>query len=313
MMKTMRRAALWLTMICGLATAPANAASEALDTTPRTAIISAFAPEWASLIGLIEQPVQREINGVAIVTGTMAGKPVVLMESGVSMVNAAMNAQMLIDRFTVSRIVFSGIAGGADPALAVGDVAVPASWSQNLEVVMARETASGFLLPPGAQASKRAPFGMMFPRGIRMGSDPTRHEAFAADAALVALATRIAQAVTLKRCIEAPATRCLPGTPRIVVGGTGVSSPAFVDNAAYRSYLHKSYDARVIDMETAAVAQVAHANRIPFIGFRSLSDLAGGDAGPNSMTIFMSLAAENSASVVRAFIAALPSETQETR
>lgn len=312
-MMTMRRAALWLTMICGLAPGPAHAAREPLDGTPRTAIISAFAPEWASLIGLIEQPVQRDVNGVAIVTGTMAGKPVLLMESGVSMVNAAMNAQMLIDRFAVTRIVFSGIAGGADPALAVGDVAVPERWSQNLEVVMARETASGFLLPPGSQAIERPPFGMMFPRAIRMSGDATRHDAFDADPALVAIAARIAPAVALKRCAEAPPTRCLPGMPRIVVGGTGVSSPAFVDNAAYRTYLHSSYGARVIDMETAAVAQVAHANRVPFIGFRSLSDLAGGDAGPNSMTLFMSLAAENSASVVRAFVAALPDETQGAR
>jgi adenosylhomocysteine nucleosidase len=59
-------------------------------------------------------------------------------------------------------------------------------------------------------------------------------------------------------------------------------------------------------MESAAVAQVAYANGVPVIIFRSLSDLAGGDAGANQMTIFMTLAAVNSADVVRAFIAALP-------
>ena len=32
-------------------------------------------------------------------------------------------------------------------------------------------------------------------------------------------------------------------------------------------------------MESAAVAHVAYANRVPFIAFRSLSDLAGGGSG----------------------------------
>jgi adenosylhomocysteine nucleosidase len=45
---------------------------------------------------------------------------------------------------------------------------------------------------------------------------------------------------------------------------------------------------------------------VPFIAFRSLSDLAGGDAGPNQMVTFMALASGNSATVVRAFVAGLP-------
>ena len=80
----------------------------------------------------------------------------------------------------------------------------------------------------------------------------------------------------------------------------------FADNAEFRDYLSAAYKARVLDMESAAVAQVAYANRTPVIVFRSLSDLAGGDAGANQMNTFMALASVNSADVVRAFVAALP-------
>ena len=59
-------------------------------------------------------------------------------------------------------------------------------------------------------------------------------------------------------------------------------------------------------MESGAVAQVAFANSVPFVAFRSLSDLAGGDAGANQMVTFMALASGNSATVVRAFVAGLP-------
>ena len=54
------------------------------------------------------------------------------------------------------------------------------------------------------------------------------------------------------------------------------------------------------------MAQVAYVNKTPFIAFRSLSDLAGGGAGANEMHTFMSLASENSATVVKAFVKALP-------
>jgi len=310
--ESMRIVRQMLVLLALLAAAPAHARAEPLDPTARTAIITAFAPEWAALLPMVEDQRRVDVNGVAIVTGRIAGKKVVLMESGVSMVNAAMNTQLLIDRFRVKRILFSGIAGGADPALNIGDVSVPERWAQNFEVVMARETPGGRVLPPHAFASGLPPFGMMYPRGVRIGT--VRYPDFPADPALLATARTIAPGIALARC-TGTATRgtmadesavCLVHGPKIVVGGTGVSSPAFVDNAAYREYLHASYGARVIDMESAAVAQTAFANAIPFIAFRSLSDLAGGDAGENAMRVFMALAADNSAAVVKAFVAALP-------
>ena len=62
--------------------------------------------------------------------------------------------------------------------------------------------------------------------------------------------------------------------------------------------------ARAVDMETAAVGQVAYSNGVPYIAFRSLSDLAGGGDGANEMDTFMHLAAANSAKVLQAFLAA---------
>jgi adenosylhomocysteine nucleosidase len=73
-----------------------------------------------------------------------------------------------------------------------------------------------------------------------------------------------------------------------------------------RSWAFSTFQARVLDMETAAVGQVAYANGVPFVGFRSLSDLAGGDPGRNQAGVFFQLASDNSAAVVRAFVRALP-------
>jgi adenosylhomocysteine nucleosidase len=265
---------------------------------PRTALITAFPPEWAALAHSIEAATEHRIKGLTILAGTLSDRPVVLMQSGISMVNAAMNMQMLIDRFAVDRILFSGIAGGVDPGLDVGDVIVPERWGQNFEVAFARESSAGYAPPSGIPGTTDLPgHGALFPRDVVIGD--REHRWFAVDPEMLAIARRIAASVTLEQ-------GALPHQPRVIVGGTGVSGSAFVDNAAYRDYLARVYAARVIDMESAAVAQVAFANTVPFIIFRSLSDLAGGDAGTNSMLTFMALAAGNSAHLVRAFVAALP-------
>ena len=79
--------------------------------------------------------------------------------------------------------------------------------------------------------------------------------------------------------------------------------PVFVDNAAFRQYVFKTFDAHVLDMESAAVAMVAYANGVPFIAFRSLSDLAGGDLATSEIRTFFQLASDNSAAVVQRVLA----------
>jgi adenosylhomocysteine nucleosidase len=278
-----------------------------LDETPRLAVIGAFEPELEALLARTE--VERTVakNGVTFSLGKLGGKDVVVFASGVSMVNAAMTTQLALDHFEISAVIVDGIAGGVDPALDIGDVVVPADWGQYLEAIFARETAAGFAPPPWAERPYPN-FGMIFPQWVevrREGAAELEEKFwFAADPALLKVAGTIVDKAELKSCSAENA--CLPTPPRIVVGGRGVSGQAFVDNAKFREYVFDTFGAQVLDMETAAVAMVAYANAVPFIGFRSLSDLAGGGAAANEMETFMGLAAENAASVLVAFIEALP-------
>jgi adenosylhomocysteine nucleosidase len=299
----MRLPALVLACLC-LIVSPALA--QKLDETPRVAVISAFPPEIGALNAATGQQKAYEVNGVRFMTGTLEGKPVVVFLSGVSMVNAAMTTQMALDRFNITRIVFSGIAGGVDESLDIGDVVVADQWAQNLESAFARETDKGFEVSPSIRTTTLANYGMIFPRGIHMPGDALGAPArlwFPADAALLETARKVAASVALQRCA---ADKCLVHPPKVVVGGNGVSASVFLDNAAYRKYLRATFEARVVDMESAAVAHVALVNKTPFIAFRSLSDLAGGGAGANEMHTFMALASDNSATVVKAFVKALP-------
>ena len=148
----------------------------------------------------------------------------------------------------------------------------------------------------------------MFPRSVtvlRAGLEaPETRFWFPADEALLDGARRAAAQVSLERCTAEDA--CLGHEPRIVIGGPGVSGGAFVDNAGFRTWTFETFGARVLDMESAAVAHVAWANDVPFIAVRSLSDLAGGSGQGNQLEVFFRLAAGNAAAMVRALLRAMP-------
>lgn len=272
------------------------------------AIISAFEPELVELLPQVQGARTHSLHGVDFTTGTLAGKPVVLFLSGISMTNATMNTQRALDHFNISHVVFSGIAGGVNPSLNIGDVVVADQWGQYLEVLMAREVAPGrYVAPDWMQTELTLPaFGMMHPRPVevRSAAQPAiqRQFWFPVDAQMLRVASGLST-VELARC---QGNACLSHTPRVQVGGSGVSGQAFVDNKVFREYVFNTFSANVLDMETAATAMVAHSNGVPFIAFRSLSDLAGGGEGANEMATFMGLAASNSARVLMAFLRALP-------
>ena len=56
--------------------------------------------------------------------------------------------------------------------------------------------------------------------------------------------------------------------------------------------------------ERRSILHHPHSNGVPYLAFRSLSDLAGGGEGENEMGTFMNVAADNSAKVLLAFLAA---------
>jgi adenosylhomocysteine nucleosidase len=183
-------------------------------------------------------------------------------------------------------------------------VVVPAQWGQYQEQVFARQTSGGW--DTGWYQQPYGNFGMMFPQPVSLVREDGRvdveeeHFWFPVDRKMLQMAGQIAQRVHLNRCAQGG--ECLEEEPKVVVGGNGVSGPTFVDNADYRLWVWQTFQADALDMETAAVAHVAYVNNVPFLAFRSLSDLAGGGPGQNEIGIFFQLAAENSAQVLETFL-----------
>ena len=277
---------------------------EKLEATPRLAVVSAFAPELQALLSKTDVQETRVIYGRTFTLGKLAGNDVVLFLSGVSIVNATMTTQTALDTFNITGVLFSGIAGGVNPNLAVGDVTVPARWGQYQEQFFARATLSGW--DYGWHDAPFGNYGMMVPQNVEVTSAAGEPDAveprfwFPVDRAMLQTVRHAAKNVNLTQCT--PEDVCLGAEPKVVVGGNGVSGSTFVDNALYRAWVWDTFKAQALDMETAAVAHVAYVNEVPYLAFRSLSDLAGGGPGENEVNTFFALASANSAALVLEFL-----------
>lgn len=210
--------------------------------------------------------------------GRLSGRDVVLAESGVGMTNAAMTTQCLIDRFRPVAVIFTGIAGAVDSAIHIGDIVACRQWRTHDYGYHGRdgfEVTTIDVYHPDADSIMET-------------------AAFDVDSALFTAAEKL----TRKDLdLDAIGGR----TPVLAVGGVGVSGNCFIDSREKREWLQETFAALVTDMESAAVGQVCVVNDIPFIVFRSASDLAGGsgsETAGDEMEQFFRIAADNSSRVV---------------
>ena len=287
------------------------AAFLAPETAPRrVALLAPMTLELEPLLARAEIAERRTIARQVHHLGVLAGRDVVMVRCGRSLVAAAATAQAVVDHHDLEAMVVLGIAGGVDPGRDIADVVVPERWGLYQEHVVARQGPAG--LDPGhrRRGSSFEAFGMFIPRPQRLsyveGGENVDENRFwfEADARLLDAARRSLPRVALDRCTADG--DCIDDDAELVVAGQGVSGNGFVDNAEYREWIWRTFAANAVDMETAAVAQVAYANDVPFIAFRGLSDLAGGHDGVNRARRFGPVAAGNAAKAAIAFLEALP-------
>ncbi len=246
---------------------------------PLVALLNAYPPEMDAMVKEFKLReggfTEKRVKGFRYFMGTVEGKDVVVFETGISMVNAAMALQLALERLPITHVLFAGVAGGTDPALHVGDVVVPEKWAYHCEAAYFNPTPDGKGWMKADYFQKRyANFGMIFPDdmfAIRASKEKFERVAyFPVDPALLAVARRAVE--KLGPVISAKTGRAVT----VSVGGVGVTGTVFLDNRDYRKFVHETWGARCTDMETTAYAHVCYTNEIPFLAVRALSDLAGG-------------------------------------
>ncbi|MGG7177552.1 5'-methylthioadenosine/adenosylhomocysteine nucleosidase [Clostridium paraputrificum] len=202
-----------------------------------------------------------EIAGMEFYTGKIHDKDVVLVRSGVGKVNMATCTQILVDKFNASAVVNSGVAGTMDPALNQGDIVISTDAVQH-------DFDTTVFGDPLGEISR---LGITF---------------FEADEKLREVAKNAAKNISGLRIKE----------------GRIASGDQFVAGGPVADRIKSNFgEVSAVEMEGAAMAQVAHLNKIPFVILRSISDKADGTADM-SYEEFLPIAAKNASSLLDEFI-----------
>lgn len=234
-----------------------------------TAIVSAMHEELCAVLALMPDEKKQLAAGREFWLGHLHGQPVVAVLSRIGKVAAATTASVLIERFGVQRIVFTGVAGGLAPGVKVGDVVVADSFLQH--DLDASPLFARYEVP-------------LYGRS-RFGTDPQL------SARLAAAARTALPGVTVHRGLVVSGDR--------FVATTG-------ESLALQSALP---EALAVEMEGAAIAQVCHDFALPFAAVRTISDRADDAAHGDFTQFVQHVASRHSAAIVGAFLGALGGAT----
>ncbi len=214
------------------------------------AIVSAIDDELHALIAVLRDARSVQLAGRTFHRGEIAGRPVVLVRSGMGKVAAATTAALALQVFDARQLVFTGVAGGLQAGVDVGDVVV-----------------AGQLLQHDMDASP------LFPR-FEVPSTGRSH--FDCDADLSdALADAAFRCLARVDELIGDGPRALGIEAPHVHRGLVISGDCFVATAARSAALRALLpDALAVEMEGAAVAQVCTDFGRPFAVLRTVSDRA---------------------------------------
>ena len=195
---------------------------------------------------------------------------VILQKSGIATVNAAIQTVEMIRQYKPDCIISSGCAGGNGDDINLQDVVVSSELTYH-DVYC------------GAAIDDTTVFGQV--QGL-----PARYQA---DPYLLKKAMELSQISNLKSQIS-------------IHSGLIVTGDWFVDSKEkMREIVGHFPEAKAVDMESCAIAQVCHIYNVPFISFRVISDIPLRDTDASMYHDFWSKVAENSFNVTRTFIESL--------
>jgi nucleoside phosphorylase len=301
-------------LLLGIAAAgPADARS---GCGTRVLVVAAMPLELNPLIREAQVTGTQRVAGRTFYLARLTGRDVVLTMSGIGTANATATATAAFSlgcRFRA--VLFSGVAGSPH---SIGDVIVPRRWTldegrswQAVDPALLR-VARG-LKPtgltqdvpvgdaacacPGVDAA--TPVHLPTPVQLRVGGSGATTDPFAGRA--VPCLPGGGDIAGCEPCVTAQGTAenaetfagRVPEAADLIAGATGGQTSSTLPVDAF-------------DEETAAVQAVAGRHRVPFLGFRGVSDGAGDPLGlpgfPVQFVYYRQLAANNAAATVLGFL-----------
>jgi adenosylhomocysteine nucleosidase len=235
-------------------------------------LICAIPQELLELRAGLDHDQRVEVGAFRFDLGRLEGHALVLAEAGIGKVNTAAVATLLAARFHVRNLVFSGVAGGLDPELAIGDGVIE---NERLHPYQAGHV----------------PF-----------FNPTRELGYEVAPDLLARIRGRLEDLGLP-ALSAAAAGGQGRRPRLVYG-TILAGDQYIHCEATRERLHREFQAQAVAMEGGALAQVAARLGLPWLEIRALSDLAGAESRFD-FAAFVDEVAASSAMILRRLLPVL--------
>lgn len=206
------------------------------------AVIGAMDCEISELGAALKKNQIHIHSGHSVIKGKIGKYNVVVAKSGVGKVNAGSITQYIIDKYHPKYIVNIGLAGSLDKGVYLGDILLADKMVQHDFDTSAFGYAKGYM---------------------STGKDKDRPTVYKTDAKL---------SEHYKKELEKN-----KNIKHIYVGMVATGD-CFVSNVKDKDSIKKYFGANAVDMESAAVAQVAQKNNIPIVVIKNISDAKNDNA-----------------------------------
>lgn len=201
-------------------------------------IIGAMEEEVAELKKDMQIEETVEMAGMVFCRGTLGGKDVVIVRSGIGKVNAGICAQILVSQFGADTLINTGIAGSLDAQIDIGDMVI------STDALHHDMDATVFGDPAG-----------QIPRMDTLS--------FPADRELV------------KKAVAAN-EKANPDIHTFT--GRVASGDQFISDKEVKERIVSLFHPMCVEMEGAGIAQAAYLNKVSYVIIRAISDKADNSA-----------------------------------
>lgn len=225
------------------------------STPPLTLILSAMPSEIRLIQAHVKQPRPGKLACFPYVAGVLHGRRVITTVTGVGVTNGAMVAALFIEHFAPSEVIVSGTGSRFNPRIDTGDTVISTRTIHH---------AAGSLTKDGMVYRKvRGPLpGQM------------THWAYPPAPHLLKLAKASIQGYTAEPVTANGRTY----VPRVLTGVVTASDLFGVSDAKIAD-MRKKLNPDIMEMESAAIAQVCTQLRVPHIVFRAGSNRTQSNPG----------------------------------
>ncbi len=235
----------------------------------RVAIVGAMPEEIRLLTEALEKKHLIKYKDLEFYTGFLKGQSVVIMKSGIGKVNASYATTILLEKFKIKSVLFTGVAGVLHPNSYPGDLVIA-------EAVFHHDYARDMANEYEVRAT----------RNIKGQKDNPL--LFKTDSVLMNLAKISVRKISF---LDVGNRNPKVFTGIIATGDT------FINNPKKANWLYENFQALAVEMEGAALGQICYQRNIPFLIIRSCSDNANNSAHLDFQT-FLKPAAENAIKVI---------------